>query len=552
MVENLDDIIDHFERQCEKGEFPDISSLVENAEENDKRGLFAELLKIEIFYRQRLGKPKAKSQILDQFPEFVDLIDSIFLDCDLENSKEIHQNQSEETSSADDQASLCPGRIDHYKSRRVGNYKLLQEIGRGGMGSVWLAEQIEPIKRKVALKLIRPGLGSKEVIARFEAERQALAMMDHENIARVFDAGTTVDGSPYFVMELVKGVSLVEYCDQNKLSVRERLELFVPVCKAVQHAHQKGVIHRDLKPSNILVTLFDGKPVPKVIDFGLAKAFEHTAALTDKTMFTEFGKVIGTLRYMSPEQAELNSLDVDIRTDIYSLGVVLYELLTGSTPLDEQAIGKQALAQVLQLIREKDPPVPSLRLSSSGDAIVGISEQRRIGTAKLFQILRGDLDWVVMKAIEKERSRRYDAASDIGEDIQRYLNGDAIEARPPTAGYKFSKFFKKNRFVVMATATVLVLLLAGITGTSIGLFNAEFQRRIADQKSRELTIQKDAAVKARTAATNAEAAAVKSQLETETTLARSRYFLANERWEQQRAWGGARPTQYDSSKVPRL
>jgi WD40 repeat protein/serine/threonine protein kinase len=481
VVDNLDEIIDHFERQCEKGEFPDISILVGNAEQNDKRGLFAELLKIEIFYRQRLGKPKTKSEIQSQFPDFVDLIESIFLDCDLDNSNEIHQNQSARTFSADDPSSESPRSIDDFKSRRIGNYKLLQEIGRGGMGSVWLAEQIEPIKRKVALKLIRPGLGSKEVIARFEAERQALAMMDHENIARVFDAGTASDGSPYFVMELVKGVSLVEYCDQNKLNVRERLELFVPVCKAVQHAHQKGVIHRDLKPSNILVTFTDGKPVPKVIDFGLAKSFEHTASLTEKTMFTEFGKVIGTLRYMSPEQAELNSLDVDIRTDIYSLGVVLYELLTGSTPLDEQAIGKHALVQVLHLIREKDPPIPSLRLSSSGDAIAGISEQRRIGTAKLFQILRGDLDWVVMKAIEKDRSRRYDAASDIAEDIQRYLNGDAIEARPPTAAYKFSKFVNKNRGLVAASTLIIASLVAGIIGTSIGLYKNGQALELADQ-----------------------------------------------------------------------
>ncbi|MDG2013602.1 MAG: protein kinase, partial [Pirellulaceae bacterium] len=382
----------------------------------------------------------------------------------------------------------------------IGPYKLLQQIGEGGMGSVWMAEQEYPVKRRVALKLIRADMGSKETIARFEAERQALAMMDHPNIARVLDAGTTDGGSPYFVMELVKGVPLTDYCDQNKLSIRERLELFVPVCAAVQHAHQKGIIHRDLKPSNVLVTLYDGKPTPKVIDFGLAKALEHTTTLTDKTMFTEFGKVVGTLQYMSPEQAEINALDVDTRTDIYSLGVMLYELLTGSTPLEKETLGKQALLQVLAIIRETVPPRPSNRLSSSGEAASGISEHRKIASAKLQQILRGELDWVVMRALEKDRSRRYESANNFADDIQRYLNDDTVKARPPTARYRVSKFVRKNRTLVVTAATIAGLLIAGIAGTSWFAFKAnqsavaeKAQKEIAEKKTAEVVVEKNRA-----------------------------------------------------------
>lgn len=255
-------------------------------------------------------------------------------------------------------------------STKIGPYKLLQQIGEGGMGVVYMAEQKEPVSRRVALKIIKPGMDSRQVIARFEAERQALAMMDHPNIAKVLDAGTTAEGAPYFVMELVQGIPLTKYCDQNKLSISERLGLFIPICQAVQHAHQKGIIHRDLKPSNVLVCLYDGRPVAKVIDFGLAKALQQQTKLTDKTMFTEFGQVVGTLQYMSPEQAEMNQLDVDTRTDIYSLGVMLYELLTGSTPIDQETLKQQAILQVLATIREKEPPRPSVRLGSSANDVV--------------------------------------------------------------------------------------------------------------------------------------------------------------------------------------
>lgn len=344
------------------------------------------------------------------------------------------------------------------KREIIGPYKLLEKIGEGGMGSVWLAEQEQPVRRRVALKLIRADLGSGDTIARFEAERQALAMMDHQNIAKVLDAGTREDGSPYFVMELVKGIPFTDYCDRNKLNVDERLRLFIPVCNAVQHAHQKGIIHRDLKPSNVLVTLYDGKPVPKVIDFGLAKATEHTTKLTDKTMFTEFGKVVGTLQYMAPEQAEMNALDVDTRTDVYALGAMLYETLTGSTPLDRETLGKHALLQILTIILEKEPPPPSARLSSSGEAITGISNQRKIAPHKLRQILRGELDWIVMKALEKDRTRRYDSASALATDIERFLNNDIVVARPPSSAYRLKKQFSQLRRNPLAASIVGIVL----------------------------------------------------------------------------------------------
>ena len=384
-------------------------------------------------------------------------------------------------------ATTAPQTSPSSSQNWIGPYKLLQQIGEGGMGSVYMAEQEKPVRRRVALKLIRADMGSKETIARFEAERQALAMMDHQNIAKVLDAGTTEDGNPFFVMELVKGIPLTQFCDDNKLNVQERLELFVPVCKAIQHAHQKGIVHRDLKPSNVLVTLYDGEAVPKVIDFGLAKALEHTTKLTDKTMFTEFGKVVGTLQYMSPEQAEMNALDVDTRTDIYSLGVMLYELLTGSTPLDKETLGRNALLQVLQIIREKEPPRPSHRLSSSGDAATGISAQRKIAPSKLQQILRGELDWVVMKALEKDRRRRYETANDFAQDIQRYLEGETVTARPASAIYRVSKFVKKHRGLVASATTIAALLIVGIIGTSTGWMQASTSatRELAARKKAE-------------------------------------------------------------------
>src|SRR5712692_6379101 len=348
----------------------------------------------------------------------------------------------------------------------IGPYKLLQQIGEGGFGTVFMAEQTQPVQRKVALKLIKSGLDSRQVLARFEVERQALAMMDHLNIARVLDAGATESGRPYFVMELVYGIPITKYCDDNHLTPRERLELFVPVCQAIQHAHQKGIIHRDIKPSNVMITLYDGKPVPKVIDFGVVKATEQR--LTERTLFTQYGTMVGTLEYMSPEQAEMSALGVDTRSDIYSLGVLLYELLTGSTPLSHKRLKEAAFAEVLRIIKEEDPPKPSTRLSHSGEALASIALQRKTEPAKLTKLVRGELDWIVMRALEKDRNRRYETASGIAADVQRYLNDEAVQACPPSAMYRFRKFARRNK-VALATASVVglaVLVAVAVLATS--------------------------------------------------------------------------------------
>ncbi|HEY7309887.1 MAG TPA: serine/threonine-protein kinase [Gemmataceae bacterium] len=341
---------------------------------------------------------------------------------------------------------------------RIGPYKLLQQIGEGGMGVVYMAEQETPVRRKVALKIIKPGMDSSSVIARFEAERQALALMDHPNIAKVFDAGTTDAGRPYFVMELVHGVPLTQFCDDNRLTPSERLHLFVPVCQAIQHAHQKGIIHRDIKPSNVLVTMHDDKPVPKVIDFGVAKAIEQR--LTEKTLFTQFGALVGTFEYMSPEQAEMNAFGVDTRSDIYALGVLLYELLTGTTPLERQRLRQAALDELVRLIREEEPPRPSVRLSSS-DTLANIAAARKTEPARLSKLLRGEIDWIVMKCLEKDRTRRYEAASSLAKDIERYLADEPVEACPPSAGYRLRKFARKYRKPLAVAGMFALLLLAG-------------------------------------------------------------------------------------------
>ncbi len=344
---------------------------------------------------------------------------------------------------------------------RIDRYKLLQLIGEGGFGSVYMAEQTEPVHRRVALKIIKAGMDTRQVIARFEAERQALAMMDHPNIARVLDAGATEAGRPYFVMELVRGEPVTAYCDRERLPLRERLDLFCDICNAVQHAHQKGIIHRDLKPTNVLVTVADGQPVPKVIDFGIAKA--TAARLTDKTLFTEMHQLIGTPEYMSPEQAEVSGVDIDTRSDVYALGVLLYELLTGSTPLERGRLRSTPLAEVQRLIREEEPQRPSLRLatlaSSSGNqlwtplptegkapgsSVMDIARQRRLDPSQLTRALRGDLDWIVMKCLEKDRGRRYATASSIAEDISRYLSDQPVLASPPSRGYRLRKFARRN------------------------------------------------------------------------------------------------------------
>ena len=360
---------------------------------------------------------------------------------------------------------------------RVGPYKLLERIGEGGMGEVWVADQLEPIKRRVALKLIKPGMDSRAVLARFEAERQALAVMDHPNIAKVLDAGTTPDGRPFFVMELVKGTPITEFCDARKLSSRERLELFIPVCQAIQHAHMKGIIHRDIKPSNVLVALHDEVPVPKVIDFGVAKAIGQQ--LTEKTIYTGFGALIGTPAYMAPEQATFNQLDVDTRADVYALGVLLYELLTGSPPVEPERLKKAALDEVLRIVRDEEPPRPSQRLSTS-QAKATIAAVRQSDPAKLSNLLRGEVDWIVMKALEKDRTRRYDTATALAKDVQRYLTGEMVEARPPTWGYRFRKFTRKKSVIV--TAVFIAALLPALAWAVFGMLRAQNAERAADHE----------------------------------------------------------------------
>ena len=357
----------------------------------------------------------------------------------------------------------------------IGPYKLLQQIGEGGMGTVYMAEQTHPVQRKVALKVIKAGMDSKQVIARFEAERQALAMMDHVNIARVLDAGTTAAGLPYFVMELVYGVPITSYCDDNRLTPGERLELFVPVCHAVQHAHQKGIIHRDIKPSNVLITLYDGKPVPKVIDFGVAKATEQR--LTDRTLFTQHGAMVGTLEYMSPEQAETSALGADTRSDIFSLGVLLYELLTGTTPLSHKRLKEAAHGEVLRMIREEEAAQTEHAAERPGESLASISAQRHMEPAKLSKMMRGELDWIVMKTLEKDRSRRYETANGLAADVQRYLCDEPVLACPPSVRYRLTKLVRRNRVPVLAASMLLTALVAGIIGTTWGMVRADRARR---------------------------------------------------------------------------
>jgi serine/threonine protein kinase/tetratricopeptide (TPR) repeat protein len=366
----------------------------------------------------------------------------------------------------------------------AGRYKLLEQIGEGGMGSVWVAEQTAPVRRKVALKLIKAGMDSKSVLARFEAERQALAVMDHPNIAKVLDGGITETGKPFFVMEYVKGVPITEYCDATRLSVPERLTLFTQVCSAVQHAHQKGIIHRDLKPSNILVAPYDDKPVPKVIDFGLAKAMHQS--LTERTLHTAHETVLGTPLYMSPEQAQFNNLDVDTRSDIYSLGVLLYELLTGTTPLDQKRFKEAAWDEIKRIIREEDPPRPSTRLSST-NTLPSLAAIRQTEPARLRKLVRGELDWIVMRALEKDRARRYETANGLAMDIQRYLHGEPVLAAPPSVRYRVRKFVQKHRAGLLTTSALTLLLLGGaVTVFAVqSKANRERAAEVADRAVRE-------------------------------------------------------------------
>ncbi len=430
---------------------------------------------------------------------------------------------------AADRPSLGP--LSEVAGTLIGPYKLLQQIGEGGMGTVFMAEQTQPVQRKVALKVIKAGMDSRQVIARFEAERQALAMMDHINIARVIDAGATESGRPYFVMELVHGVPITKYCDDNRLTPRQRLELFVPVCQAIQHAHQKGVIHRDVKPSNVMITLYDGKPVPKVIDFGVAKATEQR--LTERTLFTQYGTMVGTLEYMSPEQAEMSALGADTRSDIFSLGVLLYELLTGSTPLTRKRIKEAAYGEILRMIKEEEPPRPSTRLSDSGETLASISAQRQMEPAKLTKLVRGELDWIVMKTLEKDRNRRYETANGLAADVQRYLNDEAVQACPPSAGYRFRKFARRNKRALIGIGLLMAALVLGSVVTAWQAIRATHAEGLAQQR---LEAEKSERTRAEKAEARAAAEATQAREQTQIAHERRTFAEAQERLARRRLY----------------
>jgi serine/threonine protein kinase len=395
-------------------------------------------------------------------------------------------------------ANVSPGGVPTEKpGDRIGRYKLLQQIGEGGCGVVYMAEQEEPVHRRVALKVIKLGLDTKSVIARFEAERQALALMDHPNIAKVLDAGATETGRPYFVMELVKAVPITRYCDENNLNTVMRLGLFVQVCHAIQHAHQKGIIHRDIKPSNILVADHDGVPVPKIIDFGIAKATTGLR-LTDKTVFTAFEQFIGTPAYMSPEQAKLSGLDIDTRSDIYSLGVLLYELLTGKTPFEAQRLLEAGLDEIRRIIREEEPVTPSTKLQTLDAAEqTTVAKHRQSDVPKLVHLIRGDLDWIVMKALEKDRGRRYETANGLAQDIQRHLENEAVLARPPSAAYRLQKSFRRNKFAFATCGIVAAALLLGVMGSTWQAVRATKAEKLAEHRLAEVAAERDAKEEAR-------------------------------------------------------
>jgi len=479
-LRHCDRICDQFEAVWKAGNRPQLDDFLNQVLPDEQRTVLRQLMALDLDWRRRHGENPTLDTYRAEYPaiDFAPVAD-LFAPSPSAAPVEPIAGSDAELLAAGDIAST---QARNHSAPRVGQivagrYKLLEEIGEGGMGSVFMAQQAEPVKRLVAVKIIKPGMDSKEVLARFEAERQALALMDHPNIARVLDAGATENGRPFFVMELVRGIPITRFCDERKLTVRRRLELFVPICHAIQHAHQKGIIHRDIKPSNVLVAMDNDHAVPKVIDFGLAKATGQT--LTDKTLVTGFGFLVGTVQYMSPEQASLNNLDIDTRSDVYSLGVLLYELLTGRTPVERESLGKAALEEVLRTIREVDVPRPSNKLSGS-DALPSIAANRNIEPDHLTRLIRRELDWVALKALEKDRARRYETANGLARDIQRYLADEAVEACPPSARYRLMKTLRRNKGPVLATTVVLLALLGGMTGATWGLLEARSQRDRAE------------------------------------------------------------------------
>jgi serine/threonine protein kinase len=521
MWKRIDPFVQRFETAWQSGTPPAIDDFLPT-DGADRLAILKELVKVDMARRSMAGVPARAEDYLDRYPELADCLHST-QDKDAPRPVTPRQAMDRPDLAGDQVGTLVAGR-----------YKLLEQIGEGGMGAVWVAEQTQPVRRKVALKLIKAGMDSKSVLARFEAERQALALMDHPNIAKVLDGGTTENGRPFFVMEHVKGIPFTKYCDEARLSVQERLALFMPVCHAVQHAHQKGIIHRDLKPSNILVCLYDGVPIPKVIDFGLAKAMYQP--LTEHTLHTAQGLMMGTPLYMSPEQAEVNNLDVDTRSDIYSLGVILYELLTGTTPLERKRFKEAAWQEMLRLIKEEEPPRPSTRLSGSG-TLPTVAAQRKLEPAKLTKLVRGDLDWIVMKTLEKERGRRYETANGLARDIQNYLADEPVEATPPSRAYRLRKFARKHKKALMTTVVFLVLLFAGAVVSAllaVWATSAEHeanQQRIASDEAKEVAVTaRDEADKQRIVSDEAKKQAVAAKNEADANLYVARMNLAQMDW----------------------
>ena len=515
----VDEIGDRFETAWKSGSPPRIEDFLQQLPGDINPDLLLALIELDIHFRSQQGGAPKLVHYAARFPQQAAVIRDNLVGA---HEKTVVPETGDQSDSG--QTAVRPLESQREStSRHVGPFKLLEKLGEGGMGAVYVADQLEPIKRRVALKLIRTGMDNDQMIARFEAERQALAMMDHPHIARVLDAGVTADGQPYFAMELVPGISITKYCDRNRLGISERLRLFVQVCRAIQHAHQKGILHRDLKPANVLVTQRDGVPMVKVIDFGLAKALQPEQRLTDKTLYTQMGLMVGTLEYMSPEQAEMNELGVDTRTDVYSLGVLFYELLTGSTPLGHDRVRREAYHRLVELICSEETPAPSCRLSDSGEEITGISAQRRIDPRRMQLILKGELDWIALKALAKERDRRYDGAGNLADDVEHFLDGEVVTARPPTTGYRLRKAIRRNKVAFVSGLVLVVSLLVGLIGT--GTMWRRAQRAAERANTAESTAQTEAAT-ARAAEATAQTLAVKARTaeataETETVKARA-------------------------------